>query len=311
MKTMLRANLFAVIIVVIAIGNLYAGNLILQYGFEDWTGDANTTPGYAISASASTYWANHVDSTQVIRNSASAYSGSHYLHRQFNTTLNDPLLGGTATSINDHGNFGLGGTYPQGSGNKIRLSNAITSNMITVRFRFRATDEWKNQTSVNGYCKFFRLYGTGGGDDNASAIVHLARGNNTNTIFFIYNPTGTSYGTGYYAGTDLQDGNWHSMCVQVVRNNNTNSSNNVSVRVWWDNWNMSGAPLAERTITCTSFGSAFGYFQIAQNWSAKYPSTLMGLDIDDIEIWDGSTNPISEDTTPPNQPTGVTTTVIQ
>ena len=261
--------------------------LVLQYGFEDWTGDANTTPGYIMSSGYLDYWNTHTASTEVIYNPARSYSGSHYLHRQFNTTEEDPLLGEIATSINDHGNIGYGGTYPLGSGNKIQLSTAIVSNTISVRFRFRTTDEWKNQTSVTGYCKFFRLYGYGGGDDNASAFVHVIRGNNTNTRFLLYDSGTITYGPIHYAGADLQDGNWHCLGVQVTRNKDDNSEGNVTVKAWFDNWDMTGDPLGERTVTCTEFGSRFGHFAIAQNWSGTYPSSLMGLDVDDIEVWDG------------------------
>lgn len=305
MRSLLHINLLGFVLILMSISNLCAGTLVIGYGFEDWVGSASVTPGYIFSSTADSYWSDHVNSTNVIRSTTNAYSGSYYLHRQFNTTLHDPLLGRVATSINDHGNIGLGGRIPQNSGNKIKISEAITTNTITVRFRFRVTDEWKNQASVNGYCKFFRLYGTGGGNDNASSIVHLARDNNTSTRYYIYDPSIISYGTRYYSGVDLLDGKWHSFCVQVVRNNNSNSNGNITTKVWWDNWNMTSDPLAQRTITCPEFGSKFWYFQIAQNWSATYPTTLMGIDLDDIEVWDGSPDTTEVDLTPPNPPDNV------
>jgi len=154
------------------------------------------------------------------------------------------------------------------------------------RCRFRTTDEWKNQTSVYGYCKCFRLYGIGGGTDPASAIVHLSRANPTNTTFFIYDPSILSYAH-FSAGRDLIDGNWHSIGVKVVRNNDINASGNVTVSVWWDDYNLTSNPTATKTITCPEFGGGFQYIQMAQNWSATYPTSLMGIDFDDIEVWDG------------------------
>jgi hypothetical protein len=110
---------------------------------------------------------------------------------------------------------------------------------------------------------------------------------NTNTRFYIYDPSGAGYGTLFSAGADLQDGNWHSMTIVVVLNNTTNAAGNVTARVWFDDWDMTGSPNGERTVTCPSFGSDFFYFAFAQNWSATYPASLMGMDLDDIEVWNG------------------------
>ncbi len=123
-----------------------------------------------------------------------------------------------------------------------------------------------------GNLKFFRLYGTGGDGDGASAFVHLVSGNTTDTVFRIADMTGTTWseiwGETFLAGADLQDGRWHSVCVRVVRNNDANTTGNVTITAWWDDWDMDGAPQGERTVTVPSFGASFSHFSLQQNWSA-------------------------------------------
>lgn len=304
-------TVFALIILFAFLGiakNSQAGTKIIDYGFEDWTGSEDTTSGYIFSSVYSTYWTDHTESNQVKNTSSdcgnrTAHSGTYYIHRQFNTSLTDSCLGGVAQSINDHGNIGLGGAYPSGSGDKTSLSTAITSNTLTFRAWFRVNGDWKTQSGM-GLCKFFRLYGTGGADDYASSIVHFDSGNDTNTGFYIYDPgcSGCAYGTRYYAGSDLQDGNWHSMSVKVVRNYDDNRTGNITTSAWFDDWDMAGDPDGTRTITCSAFGSGFQYINMTQNWSATYPATLMGIDFDDIEVWDGLPD---GETTAPAAPSGL------
>lgn len=211
-----------------------------------------------------------------------------------NTALHDPCLGGVATSINDYGMIGIGGAYPVAYGNKTVLQD-VTTNVLTIRFWFRATDNWKSQTGL-GFSKFLRVYGNEGTSDPSSLIVHMNAGG-TNTQFHIFDPSGTNwsgwYGTTFTAGADVQDGNWHSMTTVITRNNDTNGAGNVTAQVWFDDWNMVGRPQGVRTVTCSSFGNAFRYFQVAQNWSNTKPTELMGIDFDDIEVWNGTPTSLS------------------
>ena len=266
--------------------------IVAEYGFEDWTGDAETTPAYLFSTNDSGEWAHHEASTTAIYDSGRAYAGNYYFHRQFNTSLSDSLLGGIASSIDDYGYIGLGGTYPIGSGDKFTLADEINTNVISIRFWFATTDDWKTQSSMD-LCAFLRLLGNGGSSDAATAYVFLENGNNSDTVFYLFDPSSPTYYDQYNAGVDLQDGNWHSFGARIVRNKDDNSADNVTIRVWWDSWDMEGTPAAEKTITCSSFGDKFGSFQIAQDWSGSAPSTLMGLDLDAIEIWDGPLSQIS------------------
>lgn len=275
---------------------------VLDYNFEDWSGSADTTPGYIFSTDDAGFWAHHKASTFVRAGAFNGgarptHTGSYYFHRQFCTETADTYLdgGGTATSISDYGNIGIPLTYPVGYGSSLNLSSDITENSIFTRYYFRCVDNWKTNTWLNGVgnpdygnCKFFRIWGTGGAGDSSSAFVHTAPTNVTDTHFYLIDPIAEAYSPTYHAGVDLYDGNWHSICVLVVRNNDTNSTGNITISAWFDDWNTIGSYLATRTITCTAFGSDFNYIRLCSNFSAVYPQSLCGFDLDNIEIWNGT-----------------------
>ena len=50
---------------------------------------------------------------------------------------------------------------------------------------------------------------------------------------------------------------------------------------------MSGGANGERTITAPEWGSSFGNIYFYNNFSATNPTSLMGIDYDNIEVWDG------------------------
>ena len=281
---------------------------LIDYGFEDYTGDVETTPGYIFTGSASTYWDDHLASTEVVSNcnGETAHSGTYYLHQNFYTGGTDACLGGAPSSVNDHGNVGLNSTYPTtGYGDNTQFSTDITSDTLVVRFYLRTQGNWAS-VSPAGNCKFTRTYGTGGGADNSSLITHY---NTSANAVYIYDPSIISYGTGATLTTSLYNGNWHGMAVMIVINNHTNSSGNITASVWWDDYDMSGSPILTRTVTCPAWGSAFNYFDFWQNWSATYPTGSMGIDVDDIQVWDGfPTSGSTPDTTPPSGTVDITST---
>lgn len=288
-------------------GELQGVRRVLQYGFEDFTGDVETTPGYIFSTNESAYWDAHKASTFIRAGSFNsgarpAHSGSYYFHRQFNTQHADLYLngGGVATSINAYCNVGINGTYPLASGSSLSLPTAIASKHVFVRFYFRCTDNWKNQIATDGnslsssYYKFVVLSGNGPVGDQGSAFVHLMcggtgaglPGNETDTRFLLYDVSTANYQT-IASGIDLQDGNWHSACVQFSLNNDTGSVGNLTTSVWFDDWDIVYSAKGSRTTTSIDFGTGFRLLQTGVNFSARYPDTLMGIDIDYIEIFNG------------------------
>ena len=82
---------------------------LISYGFEDWTGDADTTPGYCFGTNYSDYWALHEESTEVISSYGSwtPSSGSYFFYREHHSGTSGGVLGGSNSgAINDHGNLG-------------------------------------------------------------------------------------------------------------------------------------------------------------------------------------------------------------
>ncbi len=103
----------------------------------------------------------------------------------------------------------------------------------------------------------------------------------------IFNPSGDpSFNNYFRSGINLQDGNWHSVVMRSVRNNNTNSTNNITVTVWFDDWNMEGVG-HEQIITVPGADSNYSHIELCGNWSASYADELISMDIDKVEIWDG------------------------
>lgn len=274
----------------------YCGKLIINYGFEDWSGSEDTTPGYIFSTSDPDYWTNHKNCCQVVSSCSgrTPHSGTYYHMCNYYTGEEDMCLGTTPNTQEHRKNVGLGGTYPQGYGNKVQFSTAITSRTFLIRFWFRLVN-YKAQ-NLPAEIKFLRLYGMNSTQDWASAFIHFLVRKTTNTLYYIIDPGPPATWWSWYAGIDLMDGNWHSCNFKVIRNSDNGETGNLTVSVWWDDWSMTTIPseisgktskAATRTITATDFGNAFKYIQLGSNLSAQAPQSAMIMDVDDVEIWDG------------------------
>ena len=264
----------------------FAGTKVLDYGFEDWTGDADTTPGYIFTASAQVYWDRHEAGTHVVSNcdGDTAHSGTYYWRRNYYTGAYDSCLGSTPTSENSRNNIGYNGSYPDSAyGSSLNIGNAVTSSVITVRFYFRLGGNWPCD-GINGDTKFFRLYGAGNPADDTNSMFCNLYESATGWRFLDYG-NGSYYLT--FGTSDLDDGNWHSLTVVVERLNDTNSNPNVEISAWIDDWDMSGAANRTSQIWQATVGDAFSYLAIMSNWGDGSPTQPIWVDMDDIEIWDG------------------------
>ncbi len=186
-------------------------------------------------------------------------------------------------------NYGYNGSLPTNSGDNTNFASDITSNIQVVRFYFRTTGTWKTQIKTTGgnmgYLKFIRVYGSAGEGDDACAHLHLSARDNTDTQFRFWDPGGRVWNI-FNSGVDLQDGDWHSVVFKVTRNNNTGATGNITMEAWFDDWGMTGD--GHPTVTTSpTFGDNFQRTVFPGNWSATFPSTAMGIDIDNIEIWNG------------------------
>lgn len=294
-----RIILVAIVSVFLCHSPLIAGTQIMSYGFEDWQGfNGNNSPaqGYIFSTDYESYWERHFTSTLVLESGAcgSAFEGNYYHHTQFFTGGADPCLGRTATSINAATNMGYNGTYPLGTKNTTDFSQHITSSTITIRFYFRTTGAW---TSVNdaidngGGLKWIRLYGAGTGDAASVLLKMLNDGDSTTPRLGIYNAGSPGYHW-FTPGAYFQDGNWHSVVMRAVRNNDNNQPDNMTMTVWIDDWHMVGAGHSF-TYTVPALGDHYTLCALNANWSAQYPVALMGMDIDLVEVWDGEPDSLS------------------
>ena len=261
---------------------------VLNYGFEDWTGDADTTPGYFSSTAYQEYWITHESSTEVISSCNGNYphSGNYYFHQNFYTKAPDPCLGTTPDSVNPHTNIGVNLAYPSNPKNNLNIRSDVLSDIMTIRFYFRATGNWPN--AVTNSLKFIRV--SGGGTSSQILcipdysykfdIVDRPHPNNPD-------PGWSDYHNVFNTPIDLIDGSWHSVVMVTEILNGNNIPDNIGVSVWWDNWDMQGAPDGYVETYQPGFGSEFNHVTLFVNWGATYPNRDMGITQNDIEIWDG------------------------
>ena len=282
-KTHLKILLFGICFIM-SFSSIHAiaGTKVIDYGFESCTGYVFTTD----------YTSRHASGTEVVSSgdsdcgSRNAHSGTKYFHRNFYTGGTDACLGTKPEHIYAHCNLGWNGTFdnsfcPGGSKNTGRLNALINSDVMFTRFWFRTTGNWPN--TGMGNMKFLRFYGNGGTGDPAGCFVHIMSNGYT---FMIYDYL--HYDWNYNnSGINWNDGNWHSICVKVELLNHTNTDPNLEITVWWDDWNMASAPAASEQVGYPKFGTGFDHIVFQSNWSATYPSSDMGIDLDDIELWDG------------------------
>ncbi len=271
-----------------------AGTLIFDYGFEDWTGDAATTPDYFSSTDYYTYWEDHITGTEVVRSGdpdcggRDAHSGDHYFHQGFYTGGEDPCLGTTPDSIDPHTNIGFDGRYPADPKNNLKLSDMDLSNILTIRLYFRVTGEWPNEDMHNGN-KFLRLYSGG----NANQIISVSDDGTTIDITDhplpgTDNPSWGDYHNRFTSPVNWDDDRWHSLAAKFERFDTPKENGDVlNVCVWIDDWDMEGDAVGCADTYHEGWYPRWDHLVLMVNWDAENPTSLMGIDFDDIEIWDG------------------------
>lgn len=266
---------------------------VFAYGFEDWTGDADTTPGYFSSTSFRSYWDIHKASTEVVASNnpacgnRSAFEGNYYFHQNFYDGGVDTCLGTTATSINAHTNIGVNLRYPEDPKSDFDISSAITSSTMTIRFYFRTTGNWPNATT--NMMKFIRVISE---TARQTCIVMIS---DDGSSFDITdhphpdnpNPSWGDFHNMFTAPINWNDAQWHSVVMVVERLNDNSTPPNLRVSAWFDDWNMNGPAHGIADVYVGGFGTTISHIALFVNWSNTYPISDMGLDLDNIEIWNG------------------------
>jgi hypothetical protein len=70
--------------------------------------------------------------------------------------------------------------------------------------------------------------------------------------------------------------------------NGSNQDPNGEVTVWFDDWDMAGAPTGTKTIYIPDENGTFSHLSILSNWGggANTPASEMAVEIDHLEVWD-------------------------
>lgn len=112
----------------------------------------------------------------------------------------------------------------------------------------------------------------------------------------VQNPAWSDYHNIFTAPINWNDGLWHSVVMVLERLNDTDTAPNLMVSVWWDDWYMSDLPDGEAEIYVSDFGESFSHIAPFVNWGATFPDSSMGIDMDNLEIWDGVADETQSDT---------------
>jgi hypothetical protein len=255
---------------------------------------------YPFGTNHDSYWDRQIHSTGVVSDCSgrTAYSGTHYFHKQWHTGAVDPCLGEAAAYVNSYLQAGIVTAYPTVNQDPLELSSQMETNTLVTRFRFRLTGEWSSaqstgstpQTHIDygGGLKFIRVFGRGGSGDRAAALLKVRNDeDSTDPRWHTYDPSHGTSNTHIRTGINIKDGNWHSVVFAVTMNNTTNAQGNITTRWWLDDWNAQGEPQETRTISATQWGDGFRYVELFANWSNSGIQDLIGIDIDELELRDG------------------------
>lgn len=301
-----------------------SSNLIFSAGFEDWNPGTHqwfqSSPVFPATlpmrGAESTTWQSRTSYNWGVIN-GTGRKGSRYLHRTFNeasyNNIADPLLDAvhnpTGLTLTGLGGYLLfGGGYPSGYiGN---TPSDITSGIITIRCRIRLTGSWAANYQYGDpgdkltMLKLFYIWYSGGSEHFVlPAFGYIGGGTSIGTVY-IEIDSETDRGV-EVAAPELEDGQWHSLgCVVMTHYMGTN---NVWAGLWIDDWNFAGDPLAVHSTSNPDF-TDFGMIELFQNLGGDQHCALnMGIDTDDVEVWDGLPYGVSiavSDPTP-SAPTGL------
>ena len=268
--------------------NLFAAEKILDYGFEDWTGNMYTTPGYIFSSGYESYMVIHDNASDVVSSynanemgqTWTPHSGAYFLLQNDGSyALNPSVPGITAGTVNPHNNVGYNGTY--GGQNPLVIESAITTGEIFIRFWARHNKGWRT-VQDGGRCKWIRIYANTNAVDD-TVYMHLSTSSSSPNMYFACSgEPGIWIGTSFSC-TNAYDGNWHKWSFYV--------NYNTGVILGWYDVENETIENASKSYYASDgqLGNASrpNYLLIQCNFSAKQPTEETYHAIDDLEIWDG------------------------
>ena len=258
---------------------------VLDYGFEDWTGDADTTLGYPFGEYDLDRWNNHKDRTEVLSNCNTwqAYEGDYFLYGNW-YVIPDDCLQDTAGSPHLH----LGGNYAFGNNAEFDLESSVPGNELYVRYKVRLGDGWK--TNTNHMVKFLRVKWVGGGyaDYYSNLIMYSGEGN------YITAPgADESAWSGLFhlndIGIDFSDGAWHDFaCWLDISDLHNTVPGSLKVKVWVDSILIIDREVpvnAEYVLENRPVG--FDRMMFLENFCGTTNTGPVTFGYDNLEVWDG------------------------
>jgi len=264
--------------------NLFAAEKILDYGFEDWTGNMYTTPGYIFSSGYESYMVRHDNASDVVSSYNAnemgqtwiPHSGAYFLLQNDGSyALNPSVPGITAGTVNASNLVGYNGTY--GGQNPLEFRSEITTGEIFIRLWARFN---KGFSTIGGNCKWIFIGDKGG---NLYDNIYMHFSTSTSPTMKFYCDTEGSWLGSSVPLTNPFDGNWHKFSFYIDYNNGI-------IRGWYDVDNETAGNVTKSwTAPDGHIGGTIGpnYMYIQGNFSAQQPKEETYHALDDIEVWDG------------------------
>lgn len=259
---------------------------LLTYGFEDWAGSADATPGYPFGAHSADQWADHTTRTTVVESCGTwtAASGTYFLYGDWYAGADQclPADGGAPFIF-------LGAPFSAGNPAAFSIEGRLPYDQLFLRFRVRLGDGWK--TNTNHCVKFVRPRWAGGGfADYYSNVIYYCGADN----YFAAPGFEEGYWEGSFQlgtlGIDLSDGLWHQFAaLEDISRLREDPPGPLHVTVWLD-----GHRLIDRDVPVNASYVAdngpvgFQVVNLLENFCGTDNDGPVTYGFDDLEVWDSA-----------------------
>lgn len=264
--------------------NPYPEGMLLCYGFEDWTGDADTTDGYPFGEYDEVRWAEHLEHTEVLSACGSwhPYEGSYFLYGNCHDA-NDDCLQNSGGSRRMY----LGSDFAEGNNADFLLDESLLGDELYLKFRVLLGDGWKTNTEAP--VKFVRTRWLSGamGDSSSNVIQYDGEGNWLSAPGF-----GESAWIDLFhlddIGIDLSDGQWHDFAMLLnLSSVRAASPGPLHVSVWIDdNLIIERDAAVDVDYVLSHTPVQFYVISFLSNFWGTEVTGSVPFAFDNIEVWD-------------------------
>lgn len=261
-----------------------AAHQLLAYGFEDWAGNADATPGYPFGAWSDEQWDDHQARTAVVQSCDGwgPASGSHFFYGDWYAAADTCLSGDGGAPF-----IFIGSDFNAGNPAGFVFEGQLPHDQLYLAFQVRLGDGWR--TNTNHCVKFIRPRWAGGGfaDHYSNVIYYCGEAN-----YF----AAPGYDEGYWDGSfhlddlgiDLADGQWHQFAAwEDISRLREQPAGPLQVKVWLD-----GHLLIERDVSVNAEYVAdngpvdFRTVNLLENFCGTDNDGPVTYGFDDLEVWD-------------------------